>query len=136
MLTTLEVYASTNMLQPKQRPEDARQDAGAFAPNLTLAKGTLIGKRTADGLLYAYITSATGGEQTAIGILMYTIKTNASGQVFFSDSTGASVLNTPHQTAPYWQSGIFDTADLTGYDAAGLADMGGRVLANGFILIP
>lgn len=135
MFTELETYAMTNQLQPKQRPEDARQDAGAFGASLTLAKGTIIGKRTADGLLVAYLDTATNGAQTAVGILMYTIKTNSSGQVFFSDSTDASELNPPHQTAPYWQSGIFDTGDLTGYDAAALVDLNGKVLANGFISI-
>lgn len=136
MFTELATYAMTNQLQPKQRPEDARQDAGAFGASLTLDKGTIIGKRTSDGLLYAYDDTATNGQEVAKGILMYTIKTNSSGHVFFSDSTDATELNPPHQTAPYWQSGIFDTADLTGYDAAALVDLNGKVLANGFISIP
>lgn len=136
MFAELATYAATNMLQPKQRPEDARQDAGAFAASLTLAKGTVIAKRTSDGLLIAYNDSLTNGGEVAKGILMYTIKTNSSGQVFFSDSTDASELNPPHQTAPYWQSGIFDTGDLTGYDAAALVDLNGTVRANGFIDLP
>jgi hypothetical protein len=136
MFAALETYAATNQLQPKQRPEDARQDAGAFAANLTLVKGTVLGKRTSTGELEAYNDAHTTGVNVAVGILMYTIKTNATGQVFFSDSTDASLNNTPHQTAPYWQSGIFDTGDLTGYDANALADMQGHVLANGFISIP
>lgn len=136
MFQELQTYAMTNQLQPKQRPEDARQDAGAFGVSLTLVKGTLLGKKTSDGLLYAYLDSLTDGRNVAVGILMYTIKTDSSGRIFFSDSTDMSELNPPHQTAPYWQSGIFDTADLTGYDANGLADMQGKVLANGFISIP
>lgn len=136
MFAELATYAATNMLQPKQRPEDARQDAGAFGVSLTLAKGTVIGKKTSDGLLYAYNDALTNGTNVAVGILMYTIKTDSSGRIFFSDSTDASELNPPHQTAPYWQSGIFDTADLTGYDANALTDLNGKVLANGFISIP
>ena len=136
MFTTLQTYAMTNQLQPKQRPEDARQDAGAFGVSLTLVKGTMLGRKTSDGLLYAYNDALTSGVNVCVGILMYTIKTDSNGLIFFGDSTDASELNPPHQTAPYWQSGIFDTADLTGYDANALGDLQGRVLANGFILIP
>ena len=135
MFAELSTYAATNILQPKQRPEDARQDAGAFGVSLTLVKGTVLGKKTSDGLLYAYNDSLTSGVNVAVGILMYTIKTDSTGRIFFGDSTDASEVNVPHQTAPYWQSGIFDTGDLTGYDANALTDLNGKVLANGYISI-
>jgi hypothetical protein len=36
---------------------------------------------------------------------------------------------------PYYDSGVFDTADLVGHDAAALADLKGRVEPSGFIAI-
>jgi hypothetical protein len=136
MFSALSTYTAANILQPKQRPEDARQDAGVFGVSLTLAKGTVLGKKTSDGKLYAYNDSLTNGTEVAVGILMQSIITDSSGNVFYGDSATAGEFNPPHETAAYWQSGIFDTADLTGYDAAALVDFKGRVLANGFILIP
>ena len=134
MPTTLEVY-SNDRLTPAQYPEDARKTAGKLGVSLTLAAGTVLGKRTSNGLLYAYNDALTDGTNVAVGILEYATKTDSSGNAFFGDSTTASSLNVPHQTVPYFVSGTFDTADLTGYDAAALADLNGRVLASGFIKI-
>lgn len=136
MFSALSTFTAANILQPKQRPEDARQDAGAFGASLTLAKGTVLGKKTADNKLYTYVDANVDGTGVAVGFLMISIITDASGNIFYGDSAVANETNPPHETAPFWQSGIFDTADLTGYDAAALADLKGRVLANGYILIP
>lgn len=135
MPTTLETW-SNNRLTPAQYPEDARWTAGRFAVSQTIAAGTLLGKVTSGGLLKAYNDANSDGTQTAVGICMYDIVTDSSGNVFLGTSGTASSLNQPlGKTAPYFVTGTFDTADLTGYDAAGLADLNGKVLANGFIKI-
>jgi hypothetical protein len=237
MPATLEQYTN-NRLQPAQYPQDARWTAGAFGASLTVAAGTCLGKKTSDGLLYAYaqpnvvqtlaitgtlsagsfrltvvdkdgkekvtnaiayngansdiqtaldaitaanaivvggtfatantftfsgtnyaakpqglvavdisaLTGATGatlsetttlpGTETGVGIAMYDFVTDAVGLCYFGTSTTGSSLNTPMQTMPYFVAGTFDPADLTGYDAAFLADVKGRLLANGFVHIP
>jgi hypothetical protein len=43
-----------NPLLPAAYPEDAREDVVVLGASLTLAKGTLLGKKTSDGLHYAY----------------------------------------------------------------------------------
>jgi hypothetical protein len=126
-------------LQPAQFPEDARWTAGRFAPSLTLAAGTLLGKITASGLLAAYADANSDGTQTAVGILKFPIKTDANSRVFFiTGSTAAVETDTVHSqnTAPYFISGVFDPADLTGSDAAGLTDLKASTLPSGFIRVP
>jgi hypothetical protein len=125
MFQLLSTFTAADILQPAQRPEDARQDAGAFGASLTLVKGTVIGKKTSDNKLYAYTDANTDGTGVAVGILMIQIVTDSSGNVFYGTSSAASETNPPHETAPFWQSGIFDTSELTGYDAAALTDLKG-----------
>lgn len=43
-----------SILMPEQRPGDARQDAVRWGPNLTVLKGTLVGRKTSDNLMYPY----------------------------------------------------------------------------------
>jgi hypothetical protein len=111
MPTTLETFG-LNMLQPIQRPEDARQDACKFAASLTITKGQAIGVATATGLGQQLVPGASDGTQNFVGFSMYDFLTDANGKVFFSDSTGATWRSTPWTTAPIWVKGIFDPADL------------------------
>jgi hypothetical protein len=87
MPTTLETFG-LNMLQPIQRPEDARQDACKFAASLTITKGQAIGVATATGLGQQLVPGASDGTQNFVGFSMYDFLTDANGKVFFSDSTG------------------------------------------------
>lgn len=133
MPVALEVF-SNNRLTPVQYPEDARWTAGRFAASQTLAAGTVLGKLTAGGLLTDYDNAAADGSETAVGLLMYDITVDASGNVFLGTSSTVSAIHRSiGLTAPYFVAGTFDTADLTGYNAAGLTDLNGRVLPNGFI---
>lgn len=58
MRTIIETYDLSSILQPAQEPQDARQDALQFGPNLTITKGQSIGIKTADHK--AYGINATG----------------------------------------------------------------------------
>jgi hypothetical protein len=111
MPTTLETYA-LNMLQPMQRPEDARQDAMKFAASLTVSKGQAVSVTTATALGSPLVPGATDGTQNFVGFSMYDFMTDANGKVFFADTTTATWRNTPWTTAPIWVKGIFDPADL------------------------
>lgn len=123
-------------LEPKMYPEDARTDAVRLGASLTLAKGTLLGKRASDNKHYAYDDSATTGEQVATCILMHDVKTDSDGNVYFGDSAVASQINIPHRTAPVYVAGTFDAADLVGENANGLADLHARLLPSGYYRIP
>ena len=135
MPQALETFApGSRICIPKQYPEDARWTAGRFTASQSLAAGTLVGKVTATGLLSAYNNANVNGTETAVGILMYSIDVDASGNVFLGGSAVASSMNQPTgKTAPYYVSGTFDPADITGEDAAGITDLNGITLANGYI---
>jgi hypothetical protein len=137
MPQTLE-QISIDQLQPKQFPEDVRTTpTGKFGNSLTLAKGTLLGKKTADGKLYAYNNANADGTETAVAILPCPVATDASGNIYLGDSAVPNSLNPAVKTVPVIiGGGVWDTSDLTGYDAAALADLGGRTLFNGLIRLP
>jgi hypothetical protein len=112
MITTIEQFSLADILTPAQRPEDARQNAVIFGPNLTILKGTFLGKKTADQKMYAYVNGAGDGTQVPSAIAMYTFKTDANGLAYLGDSTTVSTRNGPWTTMPVWESGVFDPNEL------------------------
>lgn len=135
MPTTLETFNPAK-LEPVTFPEDARIDAAMLGASLTLAKGTLLGKRTSDSKLYAYDDTKTDGTQTAVAILVHDVKTDASGNHYLGTNAVASTTNLPHRDTSVYVAGCFDTTELTGYDAAAKADFGARLLPSGWLRIP
>lgn len=127
---------SLDQLEPKSFPSHAQEDAVNLGASLTLAKGTVLGKKTSDGLHYAYNDALTNGTNVATCILKQATKTDSSGNAFFGDSTVASPTNLPHKDVPVYVAGVFDTDDLTGYDANAKTDLGGRILPSGWLCIP
>lgn len=101
--------------------------AARFGPSLTIARGTVMGKKTSDGKLYAYNDAQTDGTQTAVALSMYDVKTDSSGNHYLSTSDASPTsINPPLANVPVWIAGVFDTAQMTGWDAAALADFKGR----------
>jgi len=237
-MPTLISTTTPDLLLPAVYPELAKTEAGKFGASLTLAKGTVLGKKTSDSKLYAYVhpnavqtlaivgtlsaggfrlrivdkdgigqttaliaynantaaiqaavdaviptglivvggtaitastftfsgalyaalpqvlievypdgltgmTSATvtdsttyTGLQTPVGFTEYPIKTDASGNVFLSDSIVASETNRSTPDSTFFFSGIFKSADLTGWDTAAATAMNARTLPSGNIYIP
>lgn len=135
-MPTLISTTTPDPLLPAIYPELAKTEAGKFGASLTLAKGTVLGKKTSDSKLYAYNDANSDGTETAVGINEYPIKTDASGNVFLSDSIVASETNRSTPDSTYFFSGIFKPADLTGEDAAALVDLHARTLPSGNIYIP
>lgn len=118
-------------------PGAEKRMSGAFKATQTLAKGTVLGIVTATGKLAAYDDAAVDGLAVAVGILEFPITVDANGKIFLgSETAAANVRLTPLNEAPYFISGTFDTADLTGYDAAALVDFKGRALRSTLIYIP
>ncbi len=114
-------------LEPYWNPDDAQTISVKLGNSLTLAAGTVLGRKTADNKFYAYSDAASDGTEVAVAILQYAIATDSSGNAFFGSAAaaefGESVL-----TVPAYISGDFFIADLTGIDANGLADLKGRVI--------
>lgn len=135
MPTTIDTYNALK-LEPAEYPQDARIDAAQLGASLTLAKGTVLGKRTADDRLYAYDKDNTDGTETAVAILVYDTATDAGGKHYLGTSAVASAMNLPHGDASIYVAGVFDPDELTGYDADAATDLHARVLPSGFIRIP
>lgn len=91
----------------------------AFAPSLTLAPGTLLGKLTATGKHAAYNDAlATGVEVAKPLFTQYAITTDGDGNV-------TSLGDIPQPTGPCFTQGYFRAEDVVGLDAAGLVDIKG-----------
>lgn len=131
----LETY-SNDRLSPKIRPSDARQQAIRLGANLTLAKGTVLGKKTSDGKFYPYDDDNSDGTETAKCLLIQACVTDASGNAYLSDSAVASSINTPFRTVQVYESGTFDPAELTGLDNAAILDLNASLDAAGLLRIP
>ena len=112
MATLLETF-STDILTPVQEPGDARQDAVAFGPSLTIRAGQSVAIKTADKKAYAFASGGADGTESWKGFSMYGFRTDASGKVYFGDTATASYRTVPESTAPIWKSGIFDPMDIT-----------------------
>ncbi len=71
------------------------------------------------GQFAAYDDSASDGTQTAVCILKRRVQTNLKGEVLLD----SGVTSLQRSSSAYYQ-GAFYTADLTGLDANGVADLG------------
>lgn len=120
--------SATNTFQGSKlepaRGDQAQPEAVPITPSLTLAKGTVMGRVTATNKWSAYNDALSTGVEVARGILMYSIVTDASGNVFYGTSA-VSEQGPGELTAPIYINGDFFVADLTGLDANGLADLKG-----------
>lgn len=126
MPTTLESN-SFDTLQPFSYPERAGITSCRFGASLTLAKGTVVGTKTADGLVYAYSGAATNGLAVALGITKFAIQTDASGNVYLGDQgTNATSLNVPQKDAAVYFAGVFDITELTGWDGTARTSLNAR----------
>lgn len=135
MPVTLDTYSNAK-LNPAEYPQDARIDAARLTASVTLAAGTVLGKITATNRLAAYAPGASNGTEVAVAILVYATATDASGNHYGGGSASPSALNMPHQDCSIYIAGVFDTTQLTGWDAAAAVDFGARTLPSGYVRIP
>lgn len=105
-------------LDPYRNPETAKTEAFQFAPNLTVVKGTIIGFITSSKFAKAYSNAASDGTETAAAIAQYSFTTDGSGKVTFSGE------RFKRDTAPCYTRGDFLVSELTGLDAAAIAELG------------
>lgn len=126
-MPALDTYNNT-FVQPAINPEEALASVinVNFAPSLTLAAGTLLGKITATGKYAAYDNGAATGVETAVPMItMYAVTTDANGDV-----TNFSTFGGTSESAPVYTGGYFRSEDLTGLNAAGLTDIKGIIVTG------
>lgn len=98
----------------------------------TYAKGTVLGELTATpGTFAAYADANVDGTGVAKAILKYAVVV-ASGLVTIGTASGGGPFGQTKTHAPVYFGGAFRTSELTGFDAAALADLNGH-LANGSV---
>ena len=112
MLTTIETFDMSQILQPAQRPEDARQDACLMAASQTVVKGTAIGIKTSDQKGYIMVPGASDGTQNFVGFSMYSFVTDANGLAYLGGAAGPNVRLGPWTTMPIWVAGIFNPQEV------------------------
>lgn len=118
MATTIDTI-TTARLDPFRNPEKANTEAFQFAPNLTVAKGTVCGFLTAGAhLTKPYANANSDGTETARVIAQYSFTTDAQGKVLFAGE------RFKRDTAPCYTRGDFLASELVGLDAAGIAELG------------
>jgi hypothetical protein len=116
-------------LEPFYSPELAKIYNVKLPNSTTLAKGTCLGELTATpGSFKAYATGNADGSETMKAILVYDVTVDASG----NHTWGGGVLGDARPYAPAYFAGYFKTTDLTGLDAAGVADAVSRII-NGSV---
>ena len=123
-------YTETGLM-PVYNPVGARQHNVALSDG-TYAAGTVLGELTATpGTFAAYADAAVDGTGVAKGFLQYAVVV-ASGIITMGTAAGGGPWGETRKHTPVYFSGAFRTVDLTGFDAAALADLNGH-LVNGTV---
>jgi hypothetical protein len=112
-------------VEPFYKEREAPQQHWKLADG-TYAAGTVLGKVTATpGQLKAYADANSDGSGVAAGILRDACVV-ASGVITVRDEHGGGVV----QSVPVYYGGVFKTSELTGLDAAAVADLGGKLISG------
>lgn len=114
-------------LEPIMNPDQARTITVKIAASKTLTAGTVLGRIDADNTWQAYVDAAVDGSGVARALLQYDVMTDATGKHFIGGQ--ASSEQGPFElSVPAYDRGDFLVADLTGFDAAAIADLKARLV--------
>lgn len=125
MPTTVTNTYTDIKLSPSRHPELAFEERWQMTPSTTFVKGQAVAVVTATGKLGIYADAGAGGLGVMKGICPYACVSDASGNITIQ---GGNILASTEDTIPVFIAGYFFSADVTGVDAAGVADMGGHLV--------
>ncbi len=117
-----------DLLEPVQNPGRAHAEAINLAP-AAYAKGTALGELTATpGTFAPYKAGNVDGTGVAKGLLVYTCVATADPNGGVANiALGAQDFGHSSKTAEMYYTGVFALEDITGLDAAGVANLAGHV---------
>ena len=131
MPTTAILTYNAARVEPLMAPEDADMMAVTMAHVAAhFARGTILGQVTASKDFAAYASGNVDGSQVPIGILVYDIDVDSSGNITLTATTSQAGgdLGQKRLDIPIYIGGIFDCADLVGLDANAVTKLSGRLL--------
>lgn len=127
MPTSPAIDFSNDKLEPAYAPELAKTQAYKVKSG-SYVKGTVCGMVNNTGAMGAYATGNSDGTETAVCIAVYDMYSDGTNVSLTDD--GALLPGETRQNAPFYVSGFFECGELTGLDAAGVADMSARLIGN------
>ena len=131
MSTQVAIF-TTIKLEPYINPDSASTKAGRFAPNLTIARGTVLGQITTSGLMTPYASGALDGSQVPAGINTYDIVVDANSNVVIGGAgLLPGILSSSDGTSEYYWRGAFLESELTGLDANAITSLKAREMGVG-----
>jgi hypothetical protein len=111
-------YTAQGLVPVYDRGLKAEAHRVKLAPSLTLARGTVLGQITANGLWKAYTSGAADGSQNPKCFLQYDTVTDASG----NHTIGGGMQGDTYLDTPAYFAGDFYAGDLVGLDATGVTN--------------
>lgn len=122
---------SGKKLEPFYRPDLAREQAVKLPASVTLARGTMLGEKSATpGTFGAYASGNSDGTERCKGILAFDCVSNASGKIAHTTDGTTGELGEVLESTPAYFGGIFKTSELTGLDENALEDLGGKLISG------
>lgn len=125
MPTSAAINYTVAKLEPAFAPDMARTDVFKVASG-EYDKGTVCGIVSETGAAKAYANGNSDGSERAQIIAMYDMYSDGTHVSLTSDAALA-----PGETAtgaPFYICGFFETSELVGLDANGIADMSARLI--------
>ena len=125
MPTTASLDFTVAKLEPAYAPELAKVQAFKVKSG-NYVKGTVCGFVSATGAAGAYANGNSDGTETAAVICVYDMYSDGANVSLTND--GALLAGENRTNAPFYISGFFECAELTGLDANGVTDMKARLI--------
>lgn len=122
--TALNTYVD-NKLIPSRHPELALQEPFQMTPSTTFTKGMALAIVTATGKVGIYADAGAGGLGVFRGLCPFACVSDSAGNITVQ---GGNILAGTRDTIPVWIAGFFFSADISGVDAAALADVAGHIV--------
>lgn len=124
MPATSSITFTGQKLTPAYKADDSFELPFNLPASATILKGTVVGEVAAAlGSVKAYASGNVDGSQIPIGLMVYDVISDASGNISYG-AQAATEFGQTSKDCPVYVSGVFFTKDLIGLDANAVAKLG------------